>query len=258
MSNMELHLARLSGPAAEDNDRDNQSSSEPSQHASPGRRSLDDEEDDDDEDGSESPSMHTTRSGSADVHVFRNRVDMLDRYYGPSSLFTLCNNFKLKALTSDNAVEVGTPLHDMLQSLCEIAGTTEPFPSYSDQSLVHLLPKQQAVTAISHFFHLVDCTTDVFVQSSLLANVERVYSQPLKPVDEAWAICFKTIILLVLGKEISAQAMNALVGDFARSFLPSRAALINSRLLTAPRLINVQTLILLVTSWALNRSCDGC
>jgi hypothetical protein len=170
---------------------------------------------------------------------------MVDRYHGSSSPFFLCNRFRVRILATRTTTE-SSPLQDKLQNLCEVAGMTEPLPPCSDQYQIHLPPKQQVITAISHFFQHVDYTTDIFVQSNLLSNIERVYSQPTKPADDAWAICFRTIILLVLGMEISAQSRNALFGDFACSLLPSRAALVNSRLLMTPRLIHVQTLILLV------------
>ncbi|KAI4222482.1 MAG: hypothetical protein L6R40_008582 [Gallowayella cf. fulva] len=170
---------------------------------------------------------------------------MVDRYHGPSSLYVLCTHFRLRILATSIATEPGPALQDLLRNMCDVAGATEPFPSYSDQSLVHLLPKQQAIIALDQFFKDVDYTTDIFVQSNFLANLEFIYSQPLRARDEAWAICLKAIVLLVLGKEVSAQTYNALFGDFARSLLPSRAALINSRLLNTSRLINVQTLILL-------------
>ncbi|KAL8898825.1 MAG: hypothetical protein Q9192_001888, partial [Flavoplaca navasiana] len=241
---LESHLARLTLTSTQSIDPNKHSSVEVSQPGSSGRLSLDGDGDgDDDDDSSEVHPLHNDYS--TELLVFRNQVDMIDRYHGPSSLYALCNRFRLRALAASLAAEPGTALPDMLQNLCEIAGVTESFPSDGDHPHIHLLPKQQAVTAVGHFFQHVDYATDVFVQSNLLANLERVYSQPMKPRDEIWAICFKAIVLLVLGKEVSAQAYNALFGDFARSFLPSRAALINPRLLTAPRLANVQTLILL-------------
>ncbi|KAL8974401.1 MAG: hypothetical protein Q9197_001370 [Variospora fuerteventurae] len=242
---LESHLARLTLHKDQAIDRDNRSSVDLSWLASTGRVSLsgdgDGDDDDDTYDGSEFPPLQNDYS--TDLHVFRNEVDMVDRYHGPSSLYVLCNQFRLRALAAGIAAG---PRADMLHNMCEIAGGTESFPSDGNYPYVHLLPKQQAVTAVSHFFQHLDYATDVFVQRNLLANLERVYSQPLKPRDEVWAICFKAIVLLVLGKEFSAQGYNAFFGDFARSFLPSRAALINLRLLTAPTLPNVQTLILLV------------
>ncbi|KAL8911227.1 MAG: hypothetical protein Q9171_003574 [Xanthocarpia ochracea] len=242
---LESHLAHLTLNGTQSIDRDNRSSVDFSRPASTGRLSLggDGDGDSDDDDNYEGSGFRPLQNDySSDLHVFRSEVDMVDRYHGPSSLYVLCNQFRLRALAAGIAAGPGT---DMLQSMCEIAGVTESFHSDSDHPYVHLLPKQQTITAVGHFYQHLDYATDVFVQSNLLANLERVYSQPMKPRDEVWAICFKAIVLLVLGKEFSAQAYNALFGDFARSFLPSRAALINLRLLTAPTLPNVQTLILL-------------
>ncbi|KIM97015.1 hypothetical protein OIDMADRAFT_44459 [Oidiodendron maius Zn] len=198
------------------------------------------DEDDDDDDPSVSASLCS--DDSTYLHVCRNQVDMADRYHGPSSLFVLCNHFRVRVLAT---CQPSAPLQSMLQNLCAVAGVTEPFPSYSDQAVTHLLPEQQATAAIDHFLQHLDCTTDIFVHSNLLANLKRVYSQQPKPGDDTWVICFKAITLLVLGTEISAQANSPLFGDFAHSFLPSRAALVNFHLLTTSRLINVQTLILL-------------
>lgn len=74
------------------------------------------------------------------------------------------------------------------------------------------------------------------------------------PADEVWVICFKTMVLLVLGTELQNQGNDPLFGGFAQSYpLTSRAALGNPLLLMVPRLINVQTLILLVS-----RQCLRC
>lgn len=196
-----------------------------------------------DEDRPTSPSSYN--DDDSDLHVFHNKVDMVDHYHGPLSLFVLCKQFRCCAMSVNNA-ECGAPLRDMLQNLCERAGVLEPFPPFGGQPIINLLPKQQAITIIGLFFQRVDCSTDIFVKSNLLARVERIYSKSTEPGDDVWAICFQAITVLVWGMEISAQAGNGLFGDFARSFLPSRAALVNSSLLTTPRLINVQTLILLV------------
>lgn len=250
---IESHLSRLTDPSSRSLGCDDYSSPDLSGQALLGRRSHGDDyngssDNGDDADGHKdsaaSSSLHP--ESSPNLNVFRNQVDMVDRYHGPSSLYVLCTHFRLRILATSIATEPGPALQDLLRNMCDVAGATEPFPSYSDQSLVHLLPKQQAIIALDQFFKDVDYTTDIFVQSNFLANLEFIYSQPLRARDEAWAICLKAIVLLVLGKEVSAQTYNALFGDFARSLLPSRAALINSRLLNTSRLINVQTLILLV------------
>jgi hypothetical protein len=234
--NIESHLGRLTVSIAQNMDQDNSCSTSSTRQASVGGSF-------DEEDG-EDPSPYS--DDCTDLHVFHNQVDMVDYYHGPLSLFVLCKQFRSSALSVISNAECGAPLQDMLQNLCERAGVLEPFPPFGDQPVINLLPKQQATTIIGHFFQHVDCVTDVFVKSNLLAHVERIYSQSIEPRDDVWAICLQAITVLVWGMEISAQAGNGLFGDFARSFLPSRAALVSSRLLTTPRLINVQTLIILV------------
>ncbi|KAH8703682.1 hypothetical protein BGW36DRAFT_355095 [Talaromyces proteolyticus] len=234
--NIESHLGRLTVHIAQNMDQDNSCSTSSTRQASMGG-SFDEEDD-------ENPSPYSY--DCTDLHVFHNQVDMVDYYHGPMSLFVLCKQFRSCALSVSNA-ECGAPLplQDMLQNLCEKAGVLEPFPPFGDQPVINLPPKQQAATIIGHFFQHVDRVTDIFVKSNLLAHVERIYLQSTEPRDDVWAICLQAITVLVWGMEISAQAGNGLFGDFARSFLPSRAALVSSRLLTTPRLINVQTLIIL-------------
>lgn len=241
MGRLTISIARLN---LDENDRCSNSSS---RQASASRQDFEDDDNEDDDSRSETPSPPGDKS--TDLHVFQNQVDVTDCYHGPSSLFVLCNQFRSCALATKNATECGAPLRDMLQNLCDNAGTIEPFPPFNNKPIIDLPPKQQIVTAIGHFFQHVDSTTNIFVKSNLLANIERIYSQPTtEPGDDIWAICFKAITLLALGIEISAQGSNALFGDFAYSFLPSRAALVNSHLLTMARLINIQTLILLVSA----------
>ncbi|KAK6595728.1 hypothetical protein H4I96_10047 [Botrytis cinerea] len=236
--NIESYLGRLSNNIAQNTDQDYSSSNSSTRQASVGGSS----DGDDDEDYPTSPSLYS--EDFADFHLFYNQVDRVDYYHGPLSLFFLCKQFQSCVVSANNA-ECNATLPDMLQSLCERAGAIEPFPPFGSQPVINLLPKQQFTTIISHFFQHVDCETDIFVKGNILAHVERIYSNNPEPGDDVWAICFQAITVLVWGMEISAQSGNGLFGDFARSFLPSRAALVNSRLLTTPRLINVQTLILL-------------
>ncbi|KAJ4304887.1 hypothetical protein N0V90_000415 [Kalmusia sp. IMI 367209] len=199
-------------------DQDTSCSTSSTRQASVGE--ISDEEDDEDHPAS----LSHYSDDCSDLHVFRNQVDMVDHYHGPLSLFVLCKQFQSCALSVINA-DGGAPLENMLQNLCERAGVLEPFPPFGGQAVIDLLPKQQVITIIGHFFQHVDCATDVFVKDNLLAHVERIYAQSTEPGDEVWAICFRAITVLVWGREISAQAGNGLFGDFAHSFLPSRAAL---------------------------------
>ncbi|KAA8650839.1 hypothetical protein EYZ11_003805 [Aspergillus tanneri] len=187
---------------------------------------------------------HLSRLHNPEVSVSARqspRVDMgsetipESRWKSLPSLPSLCRGFQGRVREAGRTTAA---IDSSLESVCVHASTTEPFPPYSDVT-VPLLPKPQVSAAIEHFLHNVDVQTDVFEQEHLRAQLDRVYKQP----DDAWAICFKTITLLVLGLEIARAGV--LFGDFARSMLPSRASLVSSRLLTKERLVNVQTLILL-------------
>lgn len=214
--------------------------------ASLGRPDEDGTYEQDEEEGIQVESPVSPTDNLAHSHIFHSDIDMVDRYHGISSPFALCNRLYLRTLAATKSTEFNDLL-GLLRDLRETAGGTEPFPIYNDNFPTQLPPKQQAIAAVDYYFKHMDCTTDIFVQRNLLSNLERVYSQPHRPGDDTWAVCLKAIILLVLGMEISTQAGNPLFGDFACSMLPSRAALVSCSLLNTPRLINVQTLILLVS-----------
>lgn len=238
--NIESHLGRLAVSIEQNMDHDNSCSASSKQQAS--LTGLLDGEDD--EDRLASPGPYSVNC--ANLQVFRNEVGMIDDYYhGPLTLFVLCKKLQYYVLSISHTERDGS-IRDMLQNLCDRAGVLEPFPPFGGQSVANFLAKHQTITVVDYFLQHVDCATDIFVKSNLLAHVERIYSQSSELVDDIWAICFQAITVLVWGMEISAQGGNGLFGDFARSFLPSRAALVNSHLLTTPKLVNVQTLILLV------------
>lgn len=272
---IELHLGRLSDtitPSAFVNASDD-SDAGGSQYGArrrPGRssrRSSDvqsNEDDDDDEANSDLPRHErdgqddvsdasaplADENDAANLHIFRSPVDMADRYHGPSSLFALCNQLRLRLALNLNTTEStadSSSIFEALQDLCNLAGTSEPFLYFPpDQGFMPLLPKAQVAAALERFFANLSVSSDLFVRSNIEQNFHRLYSQNTKPGDDAWATCFRVITLLVLGLEISSQAQDALFSGFVSSLLPSRAALVNTHLLTTPRLINVQTLILLV------------
>nr|AWS21675.1 C6 transcription factor [Talaromyces stipitatus] len=243
LTSIELQLGRLSSAMARNLDFDDDECI--GMQASSGRSDENESYEQEDEDeGIQAESPGSLADDMTYSHIFHSDVDMIDRYHGISSPFALCNRLQLRTLSIADSTE-SSALQELLRALCETAGGTEPFPPYNDQFPTQLPPKQQALAAVAYFFKHIDCATDIFVQQNLLANLERVYSQPARPGDDTWVVCLKAITLLVLGMEISTQADSALFGDFACSMLPSRAALVSSRLLNTPRLINVQTLILL-------------
>ncbi|KAK7181151.1 hypothetical protein PSPO01_12783 [Paraphaeosphaeria sporulosa] len=238
LDGIESHLSRLSTNIAQNTNQYSSRSTPSDQHVPVGGDP--EEEDDETRPGSLSPSSDR----SDDLHVFHHTSDMVDHYHGPSSLFVLCKRFESCVIAAKRA-DHGTPLYNVLQNLCKKAGSLEPFPPFGGKSVINLLSQQQANIVIGQFVQRLSCTTDIFVKSNLLANVERLYSGVAESGEDVWAICLQVITVLVWGTEITTQYGNGVFGDFARSFLPSRAALVSSSLLTTPKLINVQTLILL-------------
>lgn len=186
---------------------------------------------------------HPSTDESIGHHIFRDTGEMIDYFHGSSSLFVLCNHLKSRMMEQD---ETDPQILQVLAKVCRTAGEIETLPIAYEEATVRLPMKQQAVSAVEHFLRHVDFATDIFVPENLLGNLERIYLEPLKPQDEAWATCLHAIIILVLGRETALPASNALLTGFARNLLPSRAALVNPRLLTSPRLINIQALLLLV------------
>jgi hypothetical protein len=215
----------------------------------------------------DSPSLPPT-----DRHIVRGQGDSIDRYHGPCTLFALCNEFRNAVLseqqrhsspsTEDEAQQSrgedkptkSDALNDVLTRMCLDAGNEESFNLQSESRPIRLPPKQFLLIVQTYFFQWVGYETDVFVQSYFWSNAERIYSRPLTPADEVWVVCFNTIILLVLGSFGSTQGNDSLVGSqFALHFLLTvRTALNDPRVLMAPKLINVQTLALLVST----PSCD--
>ena len=203
-----------------------------------------------------------------DRHIVRSSSNLTDHYHGPCTLFALCNNFcdtilsvkRIRSLTSARNGLQRSKRHDrpalsnvvknLLDRICFEAGTEELVDLQANSMPIRLPPRQLLLMAQTQFFQQVDCATDIFVQSRFRSNVERVYSRPFTPADEAWAICFNTIILLVLGPESSNQDGDSLIGSqIVRPFLLTvRSALSNPRALMAAKLVNVQALALLVST----------
>lgn len=202
-------------------------------------------------------------------HIFRDQASHTDCYHGASSLFSLCKEISNFLLTeagiepdiltkcvrgspiAQSRVSPKESMEDALGRMCLNAGLDEFCESQMDYVPVNPPPKQFLLMVILQFFEQVDYATDIFNQSSFMRHVERIYSQQFSPCDEVWAICFNAIILLVWGSENSSQAG----GPFVRSQLvqPSllavRSALGNSRVLMVPKLVNVQALAILVSSY---------
>ena len=202
-----------------------------------------------------------------DRHVVRSSSDLTDRYHGPCTLFALCSDMR-KTLLSANQSEPSTGSQDesehckkngmskltdatkgILSQMCFEAGTEEAVDLHTAPTLIRLPPKQLLLMASTQFLQQADYTTDIFVPSFFGSNMERVYSRAFTSAEEAWAICYNAIILLVLGPENSSQDCDSLMSShFIRPFLLTvRSALSNPRLLMAAKIVNVQALALLVS-----------
>ncbi|GKZ32935.1 hypothetical protein AbraIFM66950_002633 [Aspergillus brasiliensis] len=165
-------------------------------------------------------------------------------YFGRPSVAALCDSLRNRVQSAPHAMEaIWRPLCDMLHHLCETISLSEPIPSNRDRLVVPLLPRQQVTAAVDQFLQHQDCQTDVFVPENLRDNLERVHSQHQRQSDDdAWGICFQVITLLA---GVTSQAAPGFLGSFVHHFVPSRAVSICPGLLITPRLINVQTLLLL-------------
>ena len=151
--------------------------------------------------------------------------------------------------TSIQNVDLSTFSNDsILQRMCFIASFEPPFEIPDDMS-IQLPPRRLLLMVLPQFFAQVDYSTDIFVKRNLFANVEKVYSRSSSPANDAWAISFYIIILIVFGSEKMTKANDSLISSqFSFPFLHAiRAALHWAPFLTTSKLINVQALALLVS-----------
>ena len=203
-----------------------------------------------------------------DRHIVRSASNSTDHYHGPCTLLALCNEFCDTLLpvprsqdantAQDDPQEVmdstgpavNSAVKDLLNLIRLEAGNEESLDLQSDPVPIRLPLKQFLLMAQTQFFQQADYATDIFVQSQFASNVERVYAKPFTSTDEAWAICFNTIILLVLGPESSNHGCDSLTGSqLLRPFLMTvRSAMDNPRILMAAKIENVQALTLLVSA----------
>ncbi|KAI0173498.1 hypothetical protein GGR52DRAFT_388641 [Hypoxylon sp. FL1284] len=149
---------------------------------------------------------------------------------------------------TQSTISVSDRSAELLERICIIASFATPSDVLEpDHAPVKLPPKQLLLMALPQFFSQIDYSTDIFMEAHFVAQVEVIYSQPLMPTDDAWAICFNTIILLVLGSDSWTRGNDGLMtSQFALPlFQAMRTALHQARLFTTPKLVNVQALALL-------------
>ena len=145
----------------------------------------------------------------------------------------------------------------LLGQICLEAEFEDSVDLQTDPTPIQLPPKQTLLMIQAQFFQRADHATDIFVQSSFWSNVQRVYSRPFNPADEAWAICFNTIILLTIAPEGLRQNHDIQNGSQdVQPFLSSvHVALSNPGVFVAPKIVNVQALALLVSESCTSKTC---
>jgi hypothetical protein len=136
-------------------------------------------------------------------------------------------------------------IDNLLTELRQIGCTEQPSNFEHDKSPILLPPRQLLAMACTSLFQSGDFSTDLFCQSVFWANVDRIYNSPLLVNDNAWAICFNLIILLGVGAEPSNFGSGA---EFLKPFILNITRAFGcTTLFLAPKLINIQTLALLVS-----------
>jgi hypothetical protein len=137
-------------------------------------------------------------------------------------------------------------LTELLDELYRVGSTENPICIETHNSPVQPPPRELLAMACASLFQSEDTPLDIFHQSVFWTNVERIYSSTFSDRDTAWAVSFCLIILLGL---CSQQGEHGLSTDFSK---PYRSTVIRSLgstiLFLTPKLINLQTLALLVSS----------
>lgn len=197
-----------------------------------------------------------------------DRDTLLDNYYGPSTLFSLCSAFakdsrlqnKVDELRLEGALSPQTSranrVDSLLSALCHAAKEVPlTLPKQTDQFEVRLPPKQFLLLIANQYFKQEDYRTDLFTQQSFLSNINRLYGT-YTPSEYGWAVAFHTIILLTLGEthSVSHGSDPAVESQFALPFRQTvELAISHIQSLMQPKLINIQALALLVcTSYIYN------
>lgn len=222
----------------------------------------------------ESDDQRTQKRKREQLYQLAERDGVDDRYHEPCTLLSLCielrdlnmktqrkksrRTSRANSATSTPSRSFGEDIsreetaNGLLTTLCSVVSAEVhlAFNNVSDNDLPILLPpKQFLVMACSPFFQQENPAIDLFCQSTFWANVHRIYSKPFASVDNAWALCFNNIILLVLGAGQPGHGSDTVMGSqFAVPFISTLwSALAYPEWLETPKLINVQALALLVS-----------
>ncbi|KAI8723350.1 Zn(2)-C6 fungal-type domain-containing protein [Fusarium sp. LHS14.1] len=179
-----------------------------------------------------------------DRNIARDVSQSVDRYHGPSSLYTLCKEFHDDPVfgTSDHDSGDGVAVRVMLQQMLAESSKEQQLDIASDHTGICLPPRQFLNIVVGQFFKGADYATDIFTRSNFQANLDRIYSHPPRPSDEGWAVCFNVIVLLAIGKDQTSHGNSPFIQPFLQTL---GMAVNNPRVFLAPRLVNVQALALL-------------
>lgn len=196
-------------------------------------------------------------------HIVRNRSNHQDRYHGPCTLFALCKELSGLLLSEPPGLDIvpvdstktarisqeREAIKDVLTRICLDVAMDESLNLQQDYAPIRLPAKQFLMMVITQFFERADYATDIFVQSSFTSHMERIYDRNFSASDEAWAVCFNAIIVLVLGAESPIQGNDMLLGpQFTQPFLFAvRTAISKPQVLMSPNIVNMQALTLLVS-----------
>ncbi|RKK76111.1 hypothetical protein BFJ69_g7217 [Fusarium oxysporum] len=189
---------------------------------------------------------YSTSTPHINRHIVRNTSQSLDRYHGPCSLYALCKEFSddpsFCVSENNGSGQNAVSEHMMLQEMLNEASSEPHLDMLSHPVGICLPPRQFLNLVIGPFFKNVDYATDVFVRSNFQPHVDRIYSQPIGPADEGWAVCFNVIVLLGIKKEPTIQSNSHFVQTLLQTL---KMAVNNPRVFLTPRLVNVQALALL-------------
>ncbi|RSL78958.1 hypothetical protein CEP51_007752 [Fusarium floridanum] len=189
-------------------------------------------------------SDETAAAPRKDRNIARDVSQSVDRYHGPSSLYTLCKEFHDDPFfgSSDHDSDDGVAVRVVLQQMLAEASKEQQLDISSEHSGICLPPRQFLNIVVGQFFKSADYATDIFTRSNFQANLDRIYSQPPRPSDEGWAVCFNVIVLLAIGKDQTSHGNSPFIQPFLQTL---GMAVNNPRVFLTPRLINVQALALL-------------
>lgn len=195
-----------------------------------------------------SDSVDTAAQSVMPGHVVRDGGTQLESYHGPWTLVALCREFEADLAShvgSGNNEVVGGLVNKMLFDTARTDDDNLDFGTTPGQldSSIRPPPRQLLCVMLENFLKQVDYSTDIFCRPSIYEAVERAYKEPSSPTSEPWALCFNLIILLTLGAEHPIPSEDPFVRPMLQA---AHAAARKPSLFMLPRLVNVQTLALLV------------